>query len=150
MKVCDQFGRIEKILHNYRLNCARLEYLRSELEELRHAGDVRVQDYSGRLAAGSGNANPVDTYVQKILTLEHRISVLEKYTAPVSRLHDDLRKSTDTMCKHYLRILEYFYFGGLPVSRVLEITHWNKNTFYSRRISLISLAVDYVYPEVNQ
>ena len=149
MKDADPFRRTEKILHNYRLDCARLEYLKRELEELRHAGDVRIQDYSGRLAAGSGNANPVDTYVQKILTLEHRISVLEKYTAPIHRLHDDLRKSTDTMCKHYLRILEYYYFGGMTVSRILEITHWNKSTFYSRRYSLVSLAVGYIFPEVD-
>ena len=105
MKSGDQFRRTEKILHNYRLNCARLECLRSELEELRRAGDVRVQDYSGRLSAGSSNANPVDVYVQKILTLEHRISVLEKYTAPIAQLHEDLRYSTDSMSRHYLRIL---------------------------------------------
>jgi len=136
-------------LHNYRLNCARLESLRVELEELRRAGDVRVQDYSGRMSAGAGNANPVDTYVQKILTLEHRISVLERYTDPVSRLHEDLRKSTDTMSKHYLRILEWYYFGGLTVSRILEITRWNKSTFYSRRLSVVSLAVSYIFPEVD-
>ncbi len=149
MKDADPFRKAEKILHNYRLNCARLESLRVELEELRRAGDVRVQDYSGRMSAGAGNANPVDTYVQKILTLEHRISVLERYTDPVSRLHEDLRKSTDTMSKHYLRILEWYYFGGLTVSRILEITRWNKSTFYSRRLSVVSLAVSYIFPEVD-
>jgi len=149
MKDADPFRKAEKILHNYRLNCARLESLRVELEELRRAGDVRVQDYSGRMSAGAGNANPVDTYVQKILTLEHRISVLERYTDPVSRLHEDLKKSTDTMSKHYLRILEWYYFGGLTVSRILEITRWNKSTFYSRRLSVVSLAVSYIFPEVD-
>ena len=149
MKAGDPFRKIEKILHNYRLNCARLEYLRIELEELRRAGDVRVQDYSGRLSAGAGNANPVDTYVQKILTLEHRISVLEKYTAPIARLHEDLRMSTDTMSRNYLCILEDYYLGGLTVSRILELTHWNKSTFYSRRLYLVSLAAGYVFPEVD-
>ena len=149
MKSGDQFRRTEKILHNYRLNCARLECLRSELEELRRAGDVRVQDYSGRLSAGSSNANPVDVYVQKILTLEHKISVLERYTAPIAQLYEDLICSTDSMSKHYLRILEEFYFGGLTVSRILEMTHWSKSTFYSRRLSLVSLAIGYVFSEVD-
>ena len=149
MKSSDQFRRAEKILRNYRLNCARLEYLKSELEKLRGASDIRVQDYSGRMSAAAVHSNPVDTYVQKILTLEHRISVLERYTLPVERLHDDLRKSSDTMSRHCLRILEDYYLGGLTVSRMLEITRWSKSTFYSRRLSLVSLAVEYVFPEVN-
>ena len=149
MIAADQFRRTEKILHGYRLNYARLEYLKAELEELRSAGDVRVQDYSGRMSAGADNANPVDTYVQKILTLEHRISVLERYTAPIAQLHEDLRKSTDSMSRNYLRILEYYYFGGLTVSRILELIHWNKSTFYSRRLSLVNLAAGYIFPEVD-
>ena len=149
MIAADQFRRTEKILHNYRLNCARLEHLRIELEELRRAGDVRVQDYSGRMSAGISNANPVDTYVQKILNLEHRISVLERYIVPVAQLYEDLQSSTDTMSRHMLRILEYFYFGGVTVSKMLEITRWNKSTFYSRRISLVNLAVSYIFPEVD-
>ncbi len=149
MKSSDPFRRTEKILHNYRLNCARLEHLKNELDDLRRAGDVRIQDYSGRLSAGIGNANPVDTYVQKILTLEHRISVLEKYTVPIARLRDDLRKSTDAMSRHYLRILEDYYLGGLTVSRIVEITRWNKSTFYSRRLSVVSLATSYIFSEVD-
>ena len=149
MIAADQFRKTEKILHGYRLNCARLGYLRIELEELRRAGDVRVQDYSGRLSAGISNSNPVDTYVQKILTLEHRISVLERYTVPIARLHKDLRNSMHTMSRHYMCILESFYFGGLTVSRMLELTHWNKSTFYSRRLSLVGLAVSYIFPEVD-
>ena len=149
MKSSDPFRKTEKILHSYRLDCARLEYLRIELEELRRAGDVRIQDYSGRLSAGSNNANPVDTYVQKILNLEHKISVLERYTVPVAQLYEDLQSSTDTMSRHMLRILEYFYFGGVTVSRILELTHWSKNTFYSRRLSLVNLAVSYIFPEVD-
>ena len=149
MIAADQFRRTEKILHNYRLNCARLEHLRIEIEELCRAGDVRVQDYSGRMSAGISNANPVDTYVQKILTLEHRISVLERYTAPIVRLYEDLRNSADTMSRKYLRILEYFYFGGQTVSRILELTRWSKSTFYSRRLSLVGLAVSYIFPEVK-
>ena len=149
MIAADQFRRTEKILHGYRLNCARLEHLRVEIEELRHAGDVRVQDYSGRMSAGISNANPVDIYVQKILTLEHRISVLERYTVPIARLHKDLRNSMYTMSRHHMCILESFYFGGLTVSRVLELTHWGKSTFYSRRLSLVNLAVSYIFPEID-
>ena len=149
MKSSDQFRRAEKILRSYRLDCARLEYLKSELEKLRCASDIRVQDYSGRMSAAAVHSNPVDTYVQKILTLEHRISVLERYTLPVGRLHDDLRKSSDTMSRHYLRILEDYYLGGLTVSRMLEITRWSKSTFFSRRLSLVNLAVGYIFPEVD-
>ena len=149
MITADQFRKTEKILHGYRPNCARLDYLRAELEMLRSANDVRAQDYSGRMSAAPGNANPVDTYVQKILTLEHRISILEKYTAPISRLHEDLRKSTDNMSRKYLRILECFYFEEQTVSRILELTHWSKSTFYSRRLYLVGLAAGYIFSEVD-
>lgn len=75
--------------------------------------------------------------------------MLEKYIAPVSRLYDDLRESSDTMGQYYLRILEYYYLGDLTVSSMLEITRWSKSTFFSRRYSLVVLAVGYIFPEVD-
>ena len=147
MRKRDTFRKTEYCLYHYRKNLVTLDMLRSELAELLSTGDVHVQDYTGRMNTSAGNADPVNAYTHKLLTLEHRISVLEKYTAPITQLLDDLQHSADTMSRHYLQILEYFYFAGLTVSRVLEKTHWNRNTFYSRRLSLVNLAVEYIFRE---
>ena len=147
MRKRDAFRRTEYCLYHYRKNLVTLDMLRSEIAELLSTGDVHAQDYTGRMNTDAGNADPVSSYVCKVLTLEHRISVLEKYTAPITQLLDDLQHSTDNMSRHYLQILKLFYFGGLTVSRILEKTHWNRNTFYSRRHSLVSLAVGYIFRE---
>ena len=147
MRKRDTFRMTERCLYHYRKNLLTIDMLRSEIEELQSTGDVHAQDYSGRMNTSAGNADPVSSYVCKVLTLEHRISVLEKYTAPITQLLDDLQHSADNMSRHYLQILEYFYFGGLTVSRILEKTGWNRNTFYSRRHSLVSLAVGYIFRE---
>jgi len=140
MRKRDMYRKTEQCLYNYRTNLARLELLRSEVEELTNTGDIHVQDYGGRVNSSAVHADPVNRYVHKLLTLEHRISVLERYTRPITLLLENLQQDTDNMSRHYLRILEYFYFGRLPVSRILEITRWNRNTFYSRRHSLVMLA----------
>ena len=147
MRKRDTFRKTEYCLYHYRKNLLTIDMLRSELAELLSTGDVHAQDYTGRMNTGAGNADPVSSYVCKVLTLEHRISVLEKYTAPITQLLDDLQHSADNMSRHYLQILEYFYFGGLTVSRILEKTGWNRNTFYSRRHSLVSIAVGYIFRE---
>ena len=147
MRKRDTFRRTEYCLYHYRKNLLTIDMLRSEIAELLSTGDVHAQDYSGRMNTSADNADPVSSYVCKVLTLEHRISVLEKYTAPITQLLDDLQHSTDNMSRHYLQILKLFYFGGLTVSRILEKTGWNRNTFYSRRHSLVSLVVGYIFRE---
>ena len=145
MRKRDTFRMTERCLYHYRKNLLTIDMLRSEIAELLSTGDVHAQDYSGRMNTSAGNADPVNAYTHKLLMLEHRISVLERYTAPITQLLDDLERSTDNMSRHYLQILECFYFGGLTVSRMLEKTRWNRNTFYSRRHSLVSLAVGYIF-----
>ena len=149
MKSCDTYRKAESCLYHYRKHLVILDTLRAELEELRNTGDIHAQDYTGRMNTSAGNADPVNAYTHKILTLEHRILVLERYTAPITQLLDDLQHSTDNMSRHYLQILKLHYFGGLTVSRLLEKTRWNRNTFYSRRYSLVGLAVRYVFGEKN-
>ena len=97
MKSCDTYRKAEACLHHYRKHLAMLDVFRAELEELRNTGDIHAQDYTGRMNTSAGNAAPVNAYTHKLLTLEHRISVLERYTAPI------LQHSTDqcqgTSCK---------------------------------------------------
>ena len=143
MHKIDEYKRAEKSLRGYKINTARLDELRAELKELQAGSDIHAQDYSGRILTVAGGADPVCAYVQKILNLEHRISVLERYTLPVHQLREDLLRSTDAASRHMLLILEQHYLAGVPMTRLLEITGWNKSTFYSRRFSLVSLAVSY-------
>lgn len=139
----EQYRKAEHCLRNYRKNIARLEYLRAELKELQGTSDVHAQDYQGRVMLAAGAADPVGMYVQKILTLEHRISLLEKYTLPVQRLREDLSRSTDPMSRHMLLILDQYYLSGTTASRLLEVTGWSRSTFYSRCLSIVGLAVSY-------
>ncbi len=150
MRKREVFRKTEHCLYHYRLNTARLEVVRSELEKLRQAGDVHAQDYSGRMNAGACNADPISSYVHKLLSLEHRISVLERYTQPITRLITDLQHSPEKMSRNYLLVLEYFYFSGLTVPRILEIIHWSRSTFFSRRLSLVILASDYIFVKTNK
>ena len=143
MKERDTFRKVERYLRDYQINTARLDELRAELKELQAGSDIHAQDYSGRVMMGAGGADPVGAYVQKVLNLEHRISVLERYTLPVHQLREDLQRSTDGGSRHMLLILEQHYISGVPMTRLLEVTGWNRSTFYSRRLSLITLAVSY-------
>ena len=143
MREVDAYRKAEKCLRGYKINAARLDELRAELKELQTGSDIHAQDYSGRMLTVAGGADPVCAYVQKILNLEHRISVLERYTLPVHQLREDLLRSTDAASRHMLLILEQHYIAGVPMTRLLEVTGWNKSTFYSRRLSLVALAVSY-------
>ena len=140
----DVFRKTERLLHNYRHNLSQLEVLVSKLADIESRGDIHAQDYTGRLKSGAGDADPVSCHVQRILDIEHRISVLERYTVPITMLHADLRRSPDGMNRHYIIILEGFYMEGLPLTRLLEQTRWSRNTFYSRRFYLVGLAAEYL------
>ena len=143
MREIDGYRVAEKCLRGYKINTARLEQLRAELKELQAGSDIHAQDYRGRLLTVAGGADPVGSYVHRLMSIEHRISVLERYTEPVRKLREDLQRSTDTASRHMLLILEQHYIAGVPMTRLLEVTGWNRSTFYSRRLSLVALAVSY-------
>ena len=69
MRSRDAYRRAERCLYHYRHNLAAIDVLKSELEELLSTGDVHAQDYSGRMNTSAGNADPVSSYVCKVLTL---------------------------------------------------------------------------------
>ena len=139
----ERLWKVERCLRNYKINTARLEQLRAELIELREGTDIHAQDYRGRVMSGAVGADPVSSYVHRVINIEHRISVLERYTLPVQQLREDLQRSTDTASRNLLLILEQHYIGSVPMTRMLEVTGWNRSTFYSRCYSLVSLAVGY-------
>ena len=143
MREVDAYRKVKKCLRRYKINTARLEELRAELKELQAGSDIHAQDYSGRIMMGAVGADPVGAYVQRKLNLEHRISVLERYTQPIQQLQDDLQRSTDRVSRHMLLILEQYYLAGVPMTRLLEVTGWSRSTFYSRSLSLVSLAISY-------
>ena len=143
MREIDGYRVAEKCLRGYKINTARLEQLRAELIDIQEGTDIHAQDYSGRVMSGAGGADPVSSYVQRKLNIEHRISVLERYTEPVRKLREDLQRSTDTASRNMLVVLEQHYIGSVPMTRLLEVTGWNRSTFYSRRLSLVTLAVSY-------
>ena len=139
----DMFRKTEKRLYSYPHNLSLIGELAGKIAQLRDSGDVHAQDYGGRVKAGAGDADPVGAYVQNILTLEHRISVLEQATRPVTSLLEYLEVSAESTHKHCLTILREFYFSRTPASRLLEATGWHRSTFYSRRLSLVIMAASF-------
>ena len=143
MREINAYRHVEKCLRGYKINTARLEQLRAELIDLQAESDIHAQDYSGRMMSVAVGADPVSSYVQRKLTLEHRIFVLEKHTQPIKLLREDLQRSTDSASRNMLLVLEQYYLAGVSMTRLLEVTGWNRSTFYSRRLSLVTLAVSY-------
>lgn len=143
MREINAYRHAEKCLRGYKINTARLEQLRAELIDLQAESDIHAQDYKGRVMSGAVGADPVSSYVHRVMNIEHRISVLERYTLPVQQLREDLQRSTDTASRNMLLVLEQYYLAGVPMTRLLEVTGWNRSTFYSRRLSLVTLAVSY-------
>ena len=134
----------EKCLRRYPRNVILTAVLSEKIAVLKSSSDIHVQDYGGRVNSSAGYADPVNSYVHRLLDLERRLSVIERSTLPITRLQEDLLSSSETMSRHYLRILQDFYFGGHTVSWMLGQTRWSRSTFYSRRFSVVRLAAEYL------
>lgn len=144
-----QYRRTEKFLYDYERNISLLKLYREQLSILQQASDVHAQDYSGRIQAAAGTADPVGSYVHRLLYLEHRIAVVGRQTKPLTLLYTDLQSSSNSMSKHYLLILRDYYISGLTVKQILQATHWARSTFFSRRYSLVCIAADYLAIDRN-
>ena len=121
MKDNMNFRLAEKCLYDYPKNLKRIEILIDDLEILRMNGDVHAQNYQA-FGSHSEISDPVAKHYAKIEALENQIKRLQRNTAPITRLLDDLQRSRQSkMIKDYQQILELFYFHRSSIPQIAQI-----------------------------
>ena len=144
----DEFRLTEKLLYEYMANLARLEILKDDLHVLRGGSDVKAQNYSlPNFSTTHSHSDPVSFYVERCEKLEEEISKLERFTIPITKLREDLNSTyvLEGSEKFAMKIiLEFFYFGGNPLSLVLEKLHISRRNMYDVRTNLVKLAGVYL------
>lgn len=144
MKNNMNFRLAEKCLYDYHSNLKRIEILLEDLRALRASGDVHGQSYQN-----SGNhseiSDPVARHVEKIQSLENQIKRLQRSTAPITKLIDDLDKiKRARLSEDYRQILKMFYFGNYSLCEVADELHVSIWTILRRRRSLVFKTIGYL------
>ena len=147
MKQKDKFRYAEKWLYGYMKNMACLEILRGDLAVKLSGSDVHAQSYQSPFGFSGEPSSPVHSYFVSIEALEFRISHLERWTKPITKLQADLNnpytlsgsKNTDL-----LQILNLMYFGENSPKKVMTELKISDRTFTRRRRELVRIAIDYL------
>lgn len=147
MKQKDKFRYAEKCLYEYKRNIAGLKVLREDLRVFQNGLDVRAQNYQYTFGFNGEVSDPVHQRLAKIEKIEERISILERWTKPITQLIEDLtapevlRYSEN---KGLMEILSLMYFGKNPPETIMEELKIARRTFYNRRRELVNMAVSYL------
>ena len=147
MKSDEIFRYTEKCLYNYHENLARLDVLKEDLRVLRCSSDVKAQSYQLTFFFTGEHSDPVARYVEKIERLEAQIKRLQRSTAPITKLIEDLKNlsnNVNSRIKEYEKVLELFYFGGVSLSEIAAELHRSRRTISARRHSLVMKAAGYL------
>ena len=138
------FRYTEKCLYGFTLNCARIERLKKELALLRLRGDVNAQNYDIITSSCSGFvSDPVCTFFCTVENIERKITQLEQITMPVEKLITDLEQRQTHKNLISLKILELYYFKGLPVEVVMQEIHSSRSSFFERKYALVKKSMRY-------
>ena len=149
MKADNIFRLTEKLLFSYHDNLARLETLREDLRVLRAGGDVHAQTYQLTFNFGNTPSDPVAAHTEKIISLENKIKSLERNTAPITRLVQEINKiaanaSEYSPVKDLKTLLDSYYFGGYTLYDIAEDSGRSRRTLSTRRKKLVMKAADYL------
>jgi len=143
MKANDIFRLTEKRLFQYGGNIKKLVTLQNELKELQHGGDIHAQSYNSSAANNHGVNNPVLNYVEKVLSIEHKIARLERDIKPVKRLIEDLQRDNSQKARDFIILLREFYSDKHSLKEIAEIIKKDRRTLYNRRCELVKKAASY-------
>ena len=143
----NKFRYAEKCLYEYNRNMAGLKVLRDDLRVLEAGTDVHAQNYQYSFGFTGEPSNPVEARQMKIDKLHERIQRLERYTAPITGLIEDL-SSDDALNGSnntaLLEVLRLVYFGGNTPEAVINELHIARRTFFKRRRQLVYVAITYL------
>ena len=137
----------EKCLYDYPMNKSRLKILMEDLRVLRAGSDVHVQQYDKVTGQYYIAYDPVSSYVEKIDRLESLIKRIERNSAPITSLIQDLKTPNATDKSKYLdyvKILELYYFGGNPLDVVAQNIHCSRSTLFYKRRELVRMTIGYL------
>ncbi len=137
------FRLTEKRLFQYGTNIKKLVTLQNELNELQHGGDIHAQNYSATGGNNHGVNNPVLNYVEKVLSIEHKITRLERDIKPVKRLIEDLQRDNSQKARDFIILLREFYSDKHSLKEIAEIIKKGRRTLYNRRCELVKKAASY-------
>ena len=147
LKQKDRFRYAEKWLYGYTKNLACLDTLRGDLQIYRAGSDVHAQNYGNPLGFSGEPSSPVHAYVVSMETLEERIKYLERWTAPITRLINDLNGTyslTGSKNTDLLQILKLMYIGENPPKQIKDELKISDRTFTRRRRDLVKVAIGYL------
>jgi len=147
MQENNKFRRAEKYLYEYKRNLAAIEILTEDLRVERASCDVHAQNYQLAFGFNSEPSNPPEARVVKLESLENKITMLERYTKPITHLIDDLSTSDNLQGsdnKLLLDILKLLYFGKNTVEAILDELCIARRTFSRKRRDLVLMAAQYL------
>ena len=132
---------VERCLYDYKENLALIDTLKSEIEDLI---SVRAQNYESN--TGGGQSNPVEAVMLKKMSLERKLSRMERMTRAIKRLDEDLCGS-DIRIQQMSRILKLKYFRGESIDYVLRSMAISPSTYWRRNSELLRKARKYLGEE---
>lgn len=147
MKEKDKFRYAEKCLYGYKPNIACLKVLREDLRVAEAGTDVHAQNYQYTFGFTGEPSNPVESRQIKIETLKERIRMLERKTAPITALINDLTSpnvlngSSNAAMMDVLRLM---YFGGNTPDVIIEELNIARRTFFRIRRMLVYTTAAYL------
>ena len=147
MKQKDKFRYAEKCLYGYNRNMACLKVLRDDLRIAEAGTDVHAQNYQDTFGFTGEPSNPVEVRQIKIENIQGRIRMLERCTAPITSLIEDLTSpnvlngSNNVAMMDIMRLL---YFGGNTPDAIIEELKIARRTFFKRRRALVYTTIAYL------
>lgn len=140
-----KFRYTEKLLYDYRRNVARLDVLREDLRVKRITGDIHGQRYDRPVDGVHAVSDPVFAYIEQLERIEEQIKMLERKTAPITRLLTEMR-DTGERSKSYeqLKIFELYYVSEYTVQDVIDELNLSRTAFFRRKNALVYKAQDYL------
>ena len=143
----NKFRYAEKCLYEYKRNMAGLKVLRDDLRVLEAGTDVHAQNYQYSLGFTGEPSNPVEARQMKIDKLHERIQRLERYTAPITELIEDLSSEDALNGSNNIALMEVLrlvYFGGNTLDAVSEKMKVTRRTLTRIRHQLICVVIGYL------
>ena len=148
-KQTNSFRFAEKCLYEYKKNLARLDVLRGDLAILRSAPSPKVQDFrlDDIILSVGGHSDPVMARLIRMEQLENEIVWLERWTKPIMRFIDDIKRSRPAKGSEradYLILMHVLYFENKNMEDAERVLKASRSVIYRKRRGLIKNICQYL------
>lgn len=139
----DLFKLTEKTLFRYSDTLKKLVELKNAIKLLRRKGDVKTQCYGLNFETPSGARDPVAEYVCRLMTLETKITKLERDIAPIKKFISDMEKEKSPASKGLLLFMRLFYDDKHSIKEIASGLGVPRRTLYARRRQIVKKCAKY-------